>query len=149
MIRAAVIVSLILAVPLAQAMYKWVDEKGVTHYSETPPPDGKAEKIEVKPAVPTAAGRAAPETWKQRDLDSRQKRIERDHQEEQALAKAKRDSATRQDQCRRARRELSVLETQVPVYALNEKKEKVYVTDEERAREIADWKKLIQENCES
>jgi uncharacterized protein DUF4124 len=147
-IRAGVILALALATPLAHAMYKWVDEKGVTHYSETPPADGKAEKIEIKPAVPAAAGKAAPETWKQRDLDSRQKRIERDHQEEEGLAKAKRDSAARQDQCRRARRELSVLETQVPVYALNEKKEKVYITDEERAREIADWKKLIQENCE-
>ena len=33
----------------AQKMYKWVDEKGVTHFSENPPPDGtKATTVEPK-----------------------------------------------------------------------------------------------------
>ncbi|RJG25430.1 glutaredoxin family protein [Massilia cavernae] len=55
----------------AQQMYKWVDSKGVTHYSDTPAPDGK--KAEVKALTPGAelvplpyalvsASRAAPVT---------------------------------------------------------------------------------------
>ena len=40
---------LFLALPVAaQAMYKWVDEKGVTHYSEHPPADAKLEKKAAK-----------------------------------------------------------------------------------------------------
>lgn len=31
----------------AQQMYKWVDDKGVVHYSDTPPP-AKAKRVEVK-----------------------------------------------------------------------------------------------------
>ncbi len=35
----------------AATIYKWVDEKGVTNISETPPPGKKAEKIDA-PAPP-------------------------------------------------------------------------------------------------
>jgi hypothetical protein len=42
----------------AAQMYKWVDEKGVTHYSETPPPSGKSETLSIKP-------RSAPEPPKE------------------------------------------------------------------------------------
>ena len=59
-----------------QAMYRWVDEKGVTHFSQHPPPDGKAQKVEVKPSGP-APRAVPPDTWKQRDLDSRARRLER------------------------------------------------------------------------
>lgn len=33
-------------------IYKWVDKKGVTHYSETPPPHQKAKEVEVAPSPP-------------------------------------------------------------------------------------------------
>ncbi len=150
MIRvAAFLAFLALVAPTAHAVYKWVDEKGVTHYSESPPPDGKAQKIEVKPSGPAAGTPAAPETWRQRDLDSRRSRIEKDREEDQAQAREKRDSAVRKDHCNRARRELRVLETQVPVYTFDDKNEKVYITDQDRLREIDEWKKLIREHCAS
>jgi len=79
-IRGALLCLFLAAVPISHAMYKWVDEKGVTHYSETAPPDGKAQKIELKPSAP-AEGSAVPAgTWKQRDLESRQRRIEKDQE---------------------------------------------------------------------
>jgi hypothetical protein len=28
-------------------VYKWVDARGVTHYSTRPPPDGRAKKLEA------------------------------------------------------------------------------------------------------
>jgi len=45
-----------------QAVYKWVDEEGVVHFSETPPqdaPSGSVEKLTVQPAPPGAARQAA------------------------------------------------------------------------------------------
>jgi glutaredoxin len=33
---------------LAQQVYKWKDAKGVTHYSDTPPPAGEQKKVQVK-----------------------------------------------------------------------------------------------------
>lgn len=49
-------VALVAALPaLAPAqMYKWVDEKGVTHYSETPPPSGKGQTVPIKPRASPA-----------------------------------------------------------------------------------------------
>lgn len=42
----------------AGTMYKWKDEKGVTHFSEDPPPSGKAEMIDVRPVPPRSRARA-------------------------------------------------------------------------------------------
>ncbi len=41
----------------AQQFYKWQDEKGATHYSQTPPPArySKALSIKERPAAPTTA----------------------------------------------------------------------------------------------
>lgn len=77
MIRHALL-SLALAAfaPAAIAViYKWVDEKGVTHYSQNPPSDGKANQMETKPSGPAEAPSASPQNWKQRELESRQKRF--------------------------------------------------------------------------
>jgi len=42
-------------------LYKWVDDKGVTHYTETPPPDGKGKALDIK-TQSTGFGKAAPKT---------------------------------------------------------------------------------------
>jgi hypothetical protein len=137
---------LLAAAAPAQTMYKWVDEKGVTHFSETPPPDGKGQKVEVKPSAPSSTAPA--DAWKQRDLESRRSRI-LGEQHEQARAEQARDGAALKSRCDRARRELEILETPVRVFSRNDKKEKVYVTDEERARDIAELKRLVGEKCPS
>ncbi|WP_242109728.1 DUF4124 domain-containing protein [Luteimonas aquatica] len=53
-----------LAVP-AQEVYQWKDARGVTHYSETPPPNGqyqqqKVARDDVSPPAKTATAAAAP-----------------------------------------------------------------------------------------
>lgn len=50
-----VLIALAVGIGAAQAArtYKWVDEDGVTHYSQYPPPEGEAEIIEPGIGVPT------------------------------------------------------------------------------------------------
>lgn len=59
----AAVALLLAAGPLpAQTVYTWKDAKGVTHYSDTPPPDGTYSDRQVKaptPATPTAPAAAA------------------------------------------------------------------------------------------
>jgi len=146
-IRAAVFLAFLAAVaPLSHAVYKWVDEKGVTHYSELPPPDGKGQKVELKPSGPAEGVSPSPEVWKQREGELRRARLEKERQEE---AREKRDSAARKAHCARAWRQLRTLEAQAPVWSLNEKKEQVFISDADRAREIENWKKTIREDCPS
>lgn len=37
-------------------LYKWVDEKGVTHYSETPPPKKRSQALRIQTAPATTEG---------------------------------------------------------------------------------------------
>ena len=148
MIRAAVLLAIAFAVaPAAHAIYKWVDEKGVTHYSQTPPPDGKAQKVEVKPsgAPPRPA---SPDGWKQRELDSRARRLEMEQKDDYEKATKHNEAAERKNRCNHARRELRILETQVPVYTLNEKEDRVYLDDKDRAHEIEEWKRHVRTYCD-
>jgi hypothetical protein len=131
----------------AHAIYKWVDEKGVTHFSEHPPPDGrKAQKIEPKVTPPSSD--AQPTDWKQREQEQRKKRIEQEQKDDYQKAKAHNDAAERKNRCVAARRELHVLEKQVPVYSVNEKGEKVYLEDKDRPAQMAGWKRAVAEYCD-
>ena len=110
----------------AQAMYKWVDEKGTTHFSEHPPPDGrKASKVEPKvtpPSAPAAASRDNPQKWREQEADFRKRQLERS-QREQADA---RDSAERAQQCSDARRRLAHYESMNRIFVTNEDGTRVY-----------------------
>ena len=146
--RLAFLLVLLLSISApAHAIYKWVDEKGVTHFSEHPPPDGKkAQKIEPKVTPPSSD--AKPTDWKQREQEMRKKKIESEQKDEYQKAKAQNNAAERHNRCVYARRELHVLEKQVPIYSVNEKGDRVYMEDKERPAEIARWKRAISEYCD-
>lgn len=131
----------------AHAIYKWVDEKGVTHFSDDPPPDGKKSQ-KIEPRVTPPSSDAKPADWKQREQEQRKKRIEQDQKDEYQKAKAQNNAAERQNRCLYARRELHVLEKQVPVYHVNEKGEKVYLEDRDRPGQVAKWKQAVGEYCD-
>lgn len=130
----------------AYAIYKWVDEKGVTHFSENPPPDGrKAQKVEVRPTPPS--GEARPADWKQREQQMRRDRIEKDQKADYEKAKSHNEMAERKNRCSYAQRQLHVLSLEVPVYSVNEKGERVYVEDKDRAAEAAEWRAEVRKYC--
>ena len=132
---------------LAQAaIYKWVDEKGVTHFSEQAPPDGKATKIETKPA-PGKPQDAKPESWKDRELEFRKRRLEKEQAEDAVRTRTEREAAERRSRCLQAQRELEVLQAGVPVYATNERGERVYLEDKDRPREIQQWQRAAEAHC--
>jgi hypothetical protein len=143
-----VLLSLVLlSLPAAAQMYKWVDEKGVSHYSETPPPDGKATKIELKPAT----GSPPPVTesdWKQKELDARHQRIQKEQKDQQREAQDQNQAAARHNRCLEAQRRLDIMQTPAAVYHLNEKGEKVYYDDAQREREIVGLKANVKTYCD-
>ena len=132
-----------LCAPSAQAtLYKWVDEKGVTQYTETPPPEGKAsKKIEITPS-PSAA--PANDDWRKRDQESKQRHLKDDERK----AQENQNAAVRHNLCLKAQREIDVLNRGIPVYHVNERGERVYLDDGERARQMAGWSQQARENCD-
>jgi len=150
--RARLVLVLLAALPagsIAETMYKWVDEKGVTHYSSDPPPEAsKARKIDVQPtppSVPSAPQSAA--SWKDRARELENERRDKEQAEAKAGDAQKRQEAQRRDRCRRARVAIDQLNAGVPLYRYDAKGERQYVTDEQRAAEMESAKKAAAESC--
>lgn len=58
MMRRSILVALVLmaaAFGVLAELYKWVDEKGVTHYTESPPPGKKAQELRNNTSSPSSA----------------------------------------------------------------------------------------------
>jgi Domain of unknown function (DUF4124) len=146
MTRIAFLLAAFLPLAVAAQMYKWVDEKGVTHYSETPPPDGKANKIDIKSSGPDAPSGAA--DWKQKELDARQQRIQKEQQEQQQKTQEQNVLTARQKNCVEAQRQLANVQAARPVFTVDEKGEKVFLDDKDREREIDGWKANVRKYCE-
>jgi len=146
-IALACLVSLPLAV-FAQQMYKWVDEKGITHYTDSPPPDGKANKVDIRPTPPSGPV-PPPVDYKQKEIDSRAEKVQKDQKEQRDAAQEAQDKALKKGRCIEAQRQLQLLSTQRPVYSTNEKGEKVYLEDEKRQAEIVKWQERAKTYCEA
>jgi hypothetical protein len=135
-------------VAAADGMYKWVDEKGVTHYSESPPPDDprKATKVDIKPNGPS--GPAKEFDWKQKELDSRQQNVQKVQEDREREAKEAQEARQRKVACQQAMRTVTTYQQQVPIFSINDKGERVYVEDADRAQKIEDARERMRKNCD-
>ncbi len=125
-------------------VYKWVDEKGVTHYGARPPQGKKAQEVEQRLANPApASGTAAQPGWKEQDLEFRRRRIEA----EQTEAKDKQREDSQQQACNRARDQLAQMKSARRLYRLNDKGERVFQSDEERNASTARLEQQVSERC--
>jgi len=145
----------------AADVYKWTGEDGRVHYSDRQPQDIECEQIEIEhrdldkcAAEIAESRRRLEEAEKQADH-----RIE-ERRKKSAAEQASRDArVSKQQQCLDARKQLAVLQTQIPVYRDTEgriraawmydtyKGEREYLDDAVRAAEINSTKKLITANC--
>ena len=110
-------ISLFLVPILAMAtigavIYKWVDEKGVTQYTQTPPPKKKAQEIQVRPATPDAGMEGSSpkaKSWQQDEIEFKQRREDRERAEAQEAARKKAESTEWQSNCKKSKDELARL----------------------------------------
>ncbi|PVV07344.1 MAG: hypothetical protein B6D72_18435 [gamma proteobacterium symbiont of Ctena orbiculata] len=124
--------------------YKWVNEEGVVTYSQTPPPDAKAETVKIKSAPASSAGDS-----KQRLKALRQKLA--DSAEDRALKKEQKREAEEiakenKHNCSVARKNLEQLT------ALGNRLYKVgddylRLTEEDRQRRMQEARDQIKEYC--
>jgi hypothetical protein len=142
---AALVGSLFLAAGAQAQVYKWVDEKGVTQYSESPPPDRKASKVAVPdPAPPSRPqAREGPKPWADQELEFRKRQIDRQAGEKTEEQKRLAQVA----QCNRARNNLEYQSQGGRFYERNENGEKVYRNDEQQAAVIAAARRRVDEFC--
>jgi len=138
-------VLLALAAPAGAQVYKWVDEKGRTHYGEKPPEGVKATEVGA-PTPPNNPVAQEPD-WKKKELEMKRERIQKEKKEANEAARQQRSSAQREGACADAHRRLETLEDTIRIYDRNAKGEKVYLEDKDRPAAIAKEKRWIADNC--
>ena len=126
-------------------MYKCVDERGVTTYSDKPRPDCKGGEVRLRPNPPAAEGARRPDdNLRQQDADFRRRQIERT--ETEAAEKAARDKelASRREACNELKNDLLTLDSRSRIVLdINSKGERVYMDDAARARAIAETREKL------
>ena len=136
---------------LAQAIYSWKDASGRIHYSDTPPADAQTRSIRQAPQAPRpvtseAAGANTPQTAAEKELAFRKRRAEATETEEKAR-KQKQVEEQQQQDCTRFRQQLSGLESGQVTVRFNDAGEQVYISDEERASEVARTRQYLERSC--
>ncbi|MCV6614517.1 MAG: DUF4124 domain-containing protein [Cellvibrionaceae bacterium] len=115
----------------AKKFYKWVDKDGVVHYSATPPKGQKAELIT------TLTGRSStPVKQKPAETKAEKKATE-------AIAEPAKDPAL----CKRAQRNLKVLESNHRVRIKGEDGNLSMLSHEQKQKQIDAAKKVIDQHC--
>ena len=131
---------LILAQPLLAdaAIYQWVDENGVTIYSQTPPKTGDARQI-------TQKSRPTDNTAKQKLHDMRQSIADRKEdrtEQKEKRTEEKKENERKRSNCKAATDNLATLTSLGHRRYGGER-----LTEEQRQEKITQAKKQMQENC--
>jgi hypothetical protein len=133
----------------AAPFYKWVDEKGATHYTQTPPPQKSAKKININTLAPSDSADAS------KNLSAITKSDLKDDSDleqanDKAKIKASADAARRAKnapQCQQLRASLAQLQSGRRLYGSDAKGERSYITDDQKASQIQQANTQIQKDC--
>lgn len=153
--------ALLLVAGPAAAQWKWKDARGQIVVSDLPPPRDipeshilqRPELIARHPAqqgaAPASAAASAAVVAKPKvdpELEARRKKAEQD-EKDKAKAEEQKVAAQRADNCRRARSQLATLESGIRLTRTNDKGEREFLDDRQRADEVARARAVIASDC--
>jgi hypothetical protein len=136
---------LCLAGPATARLYKWVDENGVTQYTQTPPPKGDFSSVKPppKPAVDPQQAQSEMEkrleAFQQRRDDSAKSKAEADKQAAERAEKTKK--------CEKARKNLTFLQTHARVRTTDKEGNATLLPEEKRQEKIKQANDAIKKYC--
>ena len=120
----------------ATEVYRWTDEKGVKHYSDTPPSNKKYERVNVRTGQ---ASQSEPEATGETTTDAAAP---------PARTQAQVDPAVRAQRCQTAQSNLVALRSNLDVN-IEENGETRLLSTEERATQIAQNERVVAANCQA
>ena len=125
-------------------MYKCVDERGVTHYSDKPRPGCKGSEVDIRPQSPisgSVTGGKQDVGAAERDFQRRQIQRNRD---EEAEAKRQEDQKRR---CASLRANLERYSAQRRIASIDAKGERVFMDDASREAKLSQLNEEIAQKC--
>jgi hypothetical protein len=136
---------LCLTTPAMAKLYKWVDENGVTQYTQTPPPKGGFSQVKPPPKPPVDPQQAQSEL---------EERLEAFQQRRDDAAKSKAEANKKADEqaekaakCEKARKNLTYLQTHARVRATDKAGKATLLSEEQRQARIKQANEAIKEYC--
>ncbi len=127
----------------AGEIYRWVDDEGVTHYSQHPPADRSADRIETKPEPGDAPRESRADTEEM--LDSAAERVERERLEREEAERLRQSRAERAAWCPQARQQLEAMRNQPRVR--HEDEGYRLLTEEEVQARVRELQMKIERRC--
>ena len=127
---------------MASQVYKWVDDKGITHFGANPPQGQAATSVNTVIAQPKAAAKAATPTPPALDSGEAEQKVI-DAKVKQQVAE---QAAERKKYCESVRTNLAQLQNN-PRLRTEVNGEQVRLGEDQRQAKIADAQKAIKENC--
>lgn len=145
--RSALLLLGLLASLAAQAqIYQYKDAAGKTVYSDQPPVGGVSKARTLAGETPAGNSSAAPKTTADRELDFKKRQQEQKEAADKSQKEAA-NAATRKEDCAKAQRQLQVFESGERVTSRDEKGERYFLDDDQRAAELARIRKYVAESC--
>lgn len=133
----------------ATPYYKWVDEQGATHYTQTPPPQKSIKKVDINTQIPSDSTAAIKNLNTQNKNDSKA-----DEAADKAADKAKADAAAEAarrnknaPQCQQLKASLALLQTGRRLRQSDANGDSSYLTEDQKATQIQQNTAQIQKNC--
>ena len=124
-------------------VYKWQDEDGKVHYTQTPPADAEFEIISPL-SPPKGAGQ--PDERLKQQLKGFEERRQTRNESEQERATAQQNAQIKQQNCEAARANLTMLQSRGQI-RLKEGDTYRILPEEERQEKISEAKRQIEEHC--
>ncbi len=114
---------------VADKIYSWVDDKGITHYGENPPKDVPAKQINAR------TGHSDPVNY------------ETDKKPDAPKATAATGPEPSAERCELARKNLQLLTTNPRVKTTDKNGESRFMTPEEMQTQVENMEKIIADEC--
>lgn len=132
-----IITALICNITYAE-IYKWLDEHGNPQFSDEPPKQGQYKKLNISSSSAISTSEDAPSTSSSMsgEMIKKEKAQQELAQKQQLL----------EQECLRAKDYLEAIQT-AKIYDLNNKGERIYKSDQERANEIKRVERAIKLHC--
>ena len=126
-----------LAGPAHAQMYKCVDERGVTHYTDKARPDCKGGKVDIQGSPPVSGALALyKDSIDRKNADFKRRQMERESAESQ-------EKKALEARCARLRQENARLASGIRLANITPKGERVFVEDAARDARLAQVRKEL------
>lgn len=140
---------LFLSASHAFAICKWKDANGRTQYSDAPPAGVQCEgTIKAPPPSSSGAAPAAPQSYQEKEMEFRKRRVEKQEAEQKA-EKEKQAAEAKAQNCEASKSRVLGLSRGGRVGRYDANGQLYYLSDEQIAKELSDAQKQADQICKS